>query len=112
MCIRDSPKDAVVLAVSPLADGRFVKLMTELRARGQSLHVIQPVTYWPAHAKVHKPDRKMCLAWRIFSLRMQADRRRLSATGIPVIPWEEDQPIESVLLALRMSRRARQAVVR
>lgn len=106
------PKDAVVLAISPLADGRFVKLISSLRARGQSLHVIQPVTYWPAHAEAHESGRKLRSAWRIFSLRMQLDRRRLSEAGIPVIPWEEDQPIESVLLALRMSRRARQAVVR
>lgn len=112
MAARLIPKDAVVLAVSPLADGRFVKLITSLRARGQSLHVIQPVTYWPTHAEAHQSGRPMRNAWRIFSLRMQADRRRLSEAGIPVIPWEEDQPIESVLLALRMSQRARQAVIR
>ena len=107
------PKDAVVLAVSPLTDSRFEDIIVRLRARGQSLYVIQPITFWPdyveprRHGKAFEPRH----AWRVHSLRSQLDRQRVSEAGIPVIPWEEDQPIESVLRALRMSRRARRAAL-
>jgi len=110
---RQIPKDAVVLAVSSLSSRRFRSLLTSLRARGQSLSVIEPVTYWPDHtvAKRGRHHFEPYNAWRVQSLYNQRERALLSQQGIPVIPWEEDQPIESVLLALRMSQRARSSVI-
>lgn len=108
------PPDAVVLAVSPLVNNRFSQLVMALRARGQPIQVIQPVNFWPAYADDRRQGNVVDLRapWRVFSLRAQLVRKGLSEAGVPVIPWEEDQPIESVMLALRMSSRARRSVVR
>jgi len=106
------PKDAIVIAVSPLMDTRFSSVLTMLRGRGQSVHVIEPVTYWPNFVVPRRDGGHIAVprnSWRLYSLQRQIERKKLSSTGIPVIPWEEDQPIESVLLALRMSQRARSA---
>lgn len=103
------PADAIVIAVSSLADSRFSKTLTSLRGRGQSVHVIEPVTYWPAQTTARRGRVEFTpgLAWRIYSLHQQVERSKLSQAGVSVIPWEEDQPIESVMLALRMAQRAR-----
>lgn len=103
------PPDAVVIAVSSLVDSRFNKILTSLRARGQSVQVIEPVTYWPdlTVAKRGREEFTPGLAWRIYSLQQQVLRSKLEEAGVSVIPWDEDQPIESVLLAMRMRQRAR-----
>lgn len=108
------PADAVVIAVSTLADRRFVRTLMSLRARGQSVQVIEPVTYWPAHivAVRHGAEFVPELSWRVFSLQQQVKRAELASAGISVVPWEESQPFESVMLGMRMTRHARRAEMR
>lgn len=105
---RRIPKDAIVLAVSPLVDQRFVELLTSLRARGHAVHVVEPLTHWPRHALATRGRRPFLpeMAWRIYSLEQQAVRSRLTRTGATVIPWADDQPIDAALAALSMARRA------
>jgi len=105
---RRLPGNSIVAAVSPLVDVRFVDVLTSLRARGHAVQVIEPTTHWPDHAVAVRGRREFEpeMSWRIYSLGHQAVRARLSAAGAIVIPWAEDQPIESALAALRMARRA------
>ena len=108
------PSDAIVVGISPLVDNRYMNVLTSLRGRGQSVHVIEPVTHWPRHAiarrgrETFRPE----MAWRIYSLQQQTVRSGLAKAGISVIPWDEDQPFDSALLGLRMSQRARRAEAR
>jgi len=105
------PPDAIVIAISALVDDRFSNTLTSLRARGQSVHVIEPVTYWPAQTVARRKGGEFtpAAAWRVYSLQQQVTRARLAESGMSVIPWDEAQPIESVLLALRMRQRSRNA---
>lgn len=105
---RRIPTNAVVLAVSPLIDARFVDLLMRLRARGQSVHVIEPTTNWLRHAVTGTGRRRLSpdRSWRIYRLQQQAVRTSLTTSGATVTQWTEGQPVDVALLGLRMAQRA------
>lgn len=103
------PPDAIITAISPLRDGRFLTMLEMLSARGRRPTVIEPLTDWTVHRRdsqirVHGEGR---LTWRIRALDQQVIRHRLTEGGATIIPWAEDQPFESVLGGLRVFERAR-----
>src|SRR5207237_1175924 len=63
------PPQALVLALSPLADERSGRALLDLRARGFDLAVIQVSSYTEALAGTNETDR---LAFRIWGLRRAA----------------------------------------
>ncbi len=85
------PAKALVIAISPLLDRRYVEALLNLRSRGFDLAVVEvsPEPFAP-------PGRTDAdaLAHRLWLLEREALRTRLRALGVPVARWPEDQPLQ------------------
>jgi uncharacterized protein (DUF58 family) len=104
---RSLPPQALVIALSPLLDDRSMRALTDLRARGFDLAVVDVsplpfVTLPPA-----SPDE---LALRLWPLWRESVRFGYERLGVPVVEWKEGQPlaqaIEEVTAFRRFARRA------
>ena len=103
------PPKALVLAITPLLDRRFVATITDLRARGFDLAVVEvdPVSFVDAGGT--EPER---LAYRLWLLDREVLRARLARLGIAVARWGDDTELDSALEGVRTYRqRARVALV-
>ena len=96
------PPKALVVALSPLLDGRSVGALVDLRARGYDLAVIDvspiPFTERPASGLD-------AVAYDIWALRRDALRHRLQSAGVAVAEWHDGTPLQSVLEEVREFRR-------
>lgn len=99
-----------IVALSPLLDRRVVEVLAELRRRDLDVVVVE------TSAEAHVPgsglpgsegglDPAGRLARRLWSVEREAVRRRLTAVGIPVVTWDDDQPLAAVLELLGRRRR-------
>jgi len=99
---RTLPPSALVIALSPLLDGRSVGALLDLRARGYDLAVIDvspvPFTKRPTHGLD-------AVAYDIWRLRRDALRHRLQSAGVAVAEWTDDVPLQAVLEEVREFRR-------
>jgi uncharacterized protein (DUF58 family) len=99
---RTLPPNAMVIALSPLLDGRSVGALLDLRARGYDLTVIDvspvPFTQRPASGLDS-------VAYDIWTLRRDALRHRLQSVGVAVAEWRDDTPLQAVLEEVREFRR-------
>jgi uncharacterized protein (DUF58 family) len=99
---RTLPPNALVLALSPLLDGRSIGALLDLRARGFDVAVIDvsplPFTSRPA-------DASDSVAYDIWVLRRDALRHRLQRAGIAVAEWREGEPLQLALEEVRSFRR-------
>jgi uncharacterized protein (DUF58 family) len=99
---RTLPPNALVLALSPLLDPRSVGALIDLRARGHDLAVIDvspvPFTKRPASGLDS-------IAYDIWTLRRDALRHRLRSTGVAVVEWDNQLPLQAVLEEVRAFRR-------
>ncbi|HZP71779.1 MAG TPA: DUF58 domain-containing protein [Gaiellaceae bacterium] len=99
---RTLPPNALVVALSPLLDRRFVGALLDLRARGVDLAVVDisplPFTTRPAGGLD-------AVAYDIWTLRRDALRHRLQQAGVAVAEWREDAPLQAVLEEVRSFRR-------
>ena len=86
---RTLPPNALIVALTPLLDGRSVNALLDLRARGFDLAVIDvsPVPF--TRAPVDELDR---LAYRIWELKRDALRHRYESAGVAVAEWRADEP--------------------
>lgn len=104
------PPRALIVALTPLLDGRTVGALFDLRARGFDLAILEisPERFLPAPG-----DAERALALRLWRLRRDAMRDRLRALGVTIVSYDGEQPLRlPVLTAARTRRRARAAVVR
>ena len=94
--------NAMVIALSPLLDGRSVGALLDLRARGYDLTVIDvsPVPFTP-----RPPTGLDSVAYDIWTLRRDALRHRLQSAGVAVAEWRDDTPLQAVLEEVREFRR-------
>jgi uncharacterized protein (DUF58 family) len=96
------PTKALVLALTPLADPRFVAALEDLRARGFEVAVVEvdPVA-------LVEPGRSAAerLAYRLWRLEREVLRSRLAGLGIGVARWGEDVELETALEGVRTYRR-------
>jgi uncharacterized protein (DUF58 family) len=97
------PRQALVIAVSPLIDERFASAIVDLKGRGYDvvLLAISPVDL----TRRVLPDTQLsdvaCALWRQeLTMRM----RQLRADGIPVTEWHPERPLDVALASL--ARRA------
>ena len=99
---RTLPPNAMVIALSPLLDGRSVGALLDLRARGYDLTVIDvsPVPFTPRPAAGLDS-----VAYDIWTLRRDALRHRLQSAGVAVAEWRDDTPLQAVLEEVREFRR-------
>jgi uncharacterized protein (DUF58 family) len=84
------PPGALVVAFSPLLDGRFVEALRDMRERGFSLIVVDVLNTDP-------PVRRQfadIAARRIWRMEQQAIRFSLRELGIPVVRWDGRAPLD------------------
>ena len=103
-----APK-ALVVALSPLVDARFVTMLEDLRARRFDLVVVE---IDPSGLVRPAPGRTLGLAYRLWLLERQVLRMRLERAGIAVGRWGDDTSLAEALEGVRTFRRyARRARV-
>jgi uncharacterized protein (DUF58 family) len=96
------PPKALVVALTPLVDSRFVTAIENLRARGFDLVVVEidPVSFVePGRREVER------LAYRLWLLEREVLRARLEGLGIGVARWNDEVSLETALEGVRTFRR-------
>jgi uncharacterized protein (DUF58 family) len=99
---RTLPPNALVVALTPLADPRMLAALADLRARGIDLAVIDvsPLPF------VSPPAGELGdLAHRLWRLQREQLGSRYRTIGVPVVEWLHGQPVDEVLAQLREVRR-------
>jgi uncharacterized protein (DUF58 family) len=84
------PPGSLVVAFSPLLDGRFVEALRDMRERGFALIVVDVLNADP-------PARRQfadVLAKKIWRMEQQAIRFSLRELGIPVVRWDGTAPLD------------------
>ena len=84
------PPGALVIAFSPLLDGRFVEALRDMRERGFALIVVDVLNTEPPHRRAFADN----LARRIWRLEQQAIRFSLRELGVPVVAWDGTAPLD------------------
>ena len=100
------PTQALVLALSPLLDARFVRAATDLAARGFDLVVIAVSPVASARSAV-RAGRVADLAARLWSLERRVQLDELRRRGLTIVDWDGVEPLDVALAALRQPRRRR-----
>jgi uncharacterized protein (DUF58 family) len=84
------PPGALVVAFSPLLDGRFVETLRDMRERGFTLIVVDVLNAEPPRRRGFADN----AARRIWTLEQQAIRFSLRELGVPVVPWDGITPLD------------------
>ena len=104
---RSLPPQALVVALSPLLDERSMRALTDLRARGFDLAVVDVS---PRSVVTLPPGSPDALALRLWPLWREALRFGYERLGVPVVEWRRGEPlaaaIEEVTAFRRSARRA------
>ena len=95
------PPNALVLAITPLLDERMVAALFNLRGRQADLAVIEVASPVPEPDS----DARVRLAHRIWALERDALRDRFRQIGVPVVTWQDDAHLESVMREVQAFRR-------
>jgi uncharacterized protein (DUF58 family) len=103
------PPQALVIALSPLGDARFVKAATNLAARGFDLVVVAVSPIAPTRAmlprgRVRNPSGVVDVAARLWALERRAQLAGLAARGVTIVDWDGVAPLETALAARRGPR--------
>ena len=96
------PPKALVFALTPLVDPRFVTALENLRGRGFDLVVVEvdPVgLVRPGRSEIER------LAYRVWLLEREVLRARLERLGVGVARWGDDVSLEAALEEVRTYRR-------
>ena len=104
------PPRALIVALSPLADERFVKALQDLVVRGFPvvLLTISPVYVTRA---VLAPSRATDITCRLWALERAVQLQELRRQGIIVLEWHPEEPLELVLSATTRRRRIRRVAL-
>jgi uncharacterized protein (DUF58 family) len=99
---RALPPKALVLAITPLLDARSAAALIDLRARGFDLVVIEvsPVPFV-------EPGRDVLAdtAYRVWRLSRESLRHHSEQAGVPVVEWQDGEPLDVVLEEVTAYRR-------
>jgi uncharacterized protein (DUF58 family) len=97
------PPQALVVALSPLLDARFVRAATDLAARGFDLVVIAVSPVPPAHAA--GPHGAVAdVAARLWALERSAQLDEYRRRGLTIVDWDGLDPLDLALAGLRRPR--------
>jgi len=96
---------ALIIAISPLVDERFVKALQDLMARTFTaiLLTISPV---PVTRALMAPSPVTDIASRLWNLERAAQLEKLRKQGMTVLEWQPEESLEVVLSAITRRRRA------
>jgi len=103
------PRQALLIAVSPVIDERFASVLLDLAGRGYDLVLVavSPV----ALTRRVLPDTPLsdvaCALWR---LEIAERVQRLRSSGITVADWEPEQSLDTVLASLARRAPVRRAI--
>jgi uncharacterized protein (DUF58 family) len=100
------PPQALVVALSPLLDARFVRAATDLAARGFDLVVIAVSPVPAARAAVRRGS-VADVAARLWALERRAQLDELRRHGLTIVEWDGAAPLDTALAVLRRPRRRR-----
>jgi len=100
--VRTLPAGALVLALSPLVDERTLAALTNLRARGFDLAVVE-ISAEPFLPPARTPSEQ--LARRLWRLHRGHLRSGLAELGVQVVEWRADERLDTALVGLREARR-------
>jgi uncharacterized protein (DUF58 family) len=97
------PPQALVIALSPLLDDRFVKAILDLVSRGFDLVVLalSPIEPTQLMLRAGFPDDLACRLWAIQWRTMVEELR---GRGLTILEWRADMPLDAVLAPLAGSR--------
>lgn len=87
------PSGAVVVAFTPLLDGRIVLALHDVRLRGYAAVVVDVLRELPTSGPA-AVDELVVRMWRLERSRMH---RNFALLGIPVVPWHADAALDEVL---------------
>jgi uncharacterized protein (DUF58 family) len=96
------PPKALLLAITPLVDARFVSTIADLRARRYDLAVVEvdPVPLVaPGSTELER------LAYRLWLLQREVLRSRIARLGVAVARWGDEVELEAALEGVRTYRR-------
>jgi uncharacterized protein (DUF58 family) len=96
------PPKALIVALTPLLDARFVSALTDLCSRGFDLAVVEVD---PVPLVEPGPSELEGLAYRLWLLDRETLRKRLERLGIAVAHWREGVALEAALEGVRTYRR-------
>ena len=96
------PPQSLVLALTPLLDGRVLEALVDLRGRGFDLAIIEAS---PLAVVDPLPGKGGELAFRVWRLWRSALRYRYERLGIPVVEWQAGEPLVGALEEVRSFRR-------
>jgi uncharacterized protein (DUF58 family) len=97
------PPQALVLALSPLLDPRFVRAATDLTARGFDLIVIAVSPVTPARAAAPRGP-VADLAARLWTLERRVEHDEHRRRGLTIVDWDGVGPLDVALATLRRPR--------
>ncbi len=100
------PPQALVIAVSPLLDARFVTAVRDLAARRFDVVVVW-VSPIELTREVLSPSLRDDLACRLWALECEGQLAALRREGLTIIEWHPDQPLELALAPFARHRRPR-----
>src|SRR6201996_164828 len=84
------PPGALVIAFSPLLDGRFTDALRDMRERGFSVIVVDVLTVTPPRGRKLADN----VAARIWRMEQEAIRFSLRELGIPLAAWDGLAPLD------------------
>jgi uncharacterized protein (DUF58 family) len=96
------PPKALIFALTPLVDARFVTAVADLRARGYDVAVVEVD---PAPLVQPGPTESDQLAYRLWLLQRETLRGQLSRLGIAVARWNAGVDLQAPLEEVRTYRR-------
>lgn len=100
------PPEALVIALSPLLDGRFLGAAADLTARGFDLILVAVSPIAAARALVGG-GAVTDLAARLWTLERRAELDQLRARGLTIIDWDGVEPLEAALAVWQRPRQRR-----
>ena len=96
------PPKALLLAITPLVDPRFVSTIADLRARKYDVAVVEVDPVPLVAAGSTELER---LAYRLWLLQREVLRSRIARLGVAVARWGDDVELEAALEGVRTYRR-------
>jgi uncharacterized protein (DUF58 family) len=103
------PPQALVVALSPMLDRRFVRAAADLAARGFDLLVIA-VSPVPAARAAARRSAVVDVAARLWTLERRAELEQYRRRGLTIVEWDGAEPLDAVLAAFRRRSRRRRVL--
>ena len=97
------PRQALVIALSPLLDERFIKAVVDLAGRGFDVIVVAVSPIEPTR-RVLGTARLDAIACRLWAMERQVKIDELRQRGLVIVEWHSETPLEAVLAPLARSR--------